>query len=273
MPRRLVNRPQRLLAALLSALFSWSVAAVANINADSDKHWQNKRYIEGAFSDIALNSEFEKVRPVIRKWQQPLRIWVNSTAGDADQQRWLIAMQFLQLGEITGLPVIFVEHKEQSNVRIFFAADRDVHRIVADEMSPTASKQIDASMCLSQIRFNRWAQITRGTVVIPVERAKEQGKLVPCVIEEVTQMLGLINDSKRFYPTVFSDITDDDFLTGMDYVLLRLLYLPQLRSGMTQAQVAPIIRHHLDMWERDGMISHANSLIAGGPLYAAFEGR
>jgi len=241
-----------------------------NVLAKADlEHWQNKRYIEDSFYDIVLRGEYEQVRPVIRKWAQPLRIWMHSSAGDAYEQKRLLAMHFVHLGDIVGLPVELVEKREQANVRVFFTSNKETAGVVAREMSATAVRQLNHSVCIGQIRFNRWAEITRGTVVIPVERAISQGKLVPCVVEEVTQMLGLINDSKRYYPTVFSDITDDELLTGLDYVLLKLLYSPKLRTGMTISQAAPFIRRQLDTWERDGLISRANATIAEGPLYAA----
>lgn len=243
-----------------------------NVQAKSDlEHWQNKRYIEDSFYDIVLRGEYEQVRPVIRKWAQPLRIWMHSSAGDAYEQKRLLAMHFVHLGDIVGLPVELVEKREQANVRVFFTSNKETAGVVAREMSATAVRQLNHSVCIGQIRFNRWAEITRGTVVIPVERAISRGKLVPCVVEEMTQMLGLINDSKRYYPTVFSDITDDELLTGLDYVLLKLLYSPKLRTGMTISQAAPYIRRQLDTWERDGLISRAKAKIAEGPLYAALE--
>ena len=136
------------------------------------------------------------------------------------------------------------------------------------EPSGSGLRQLQRSVCVGQFRSNRRAEIVRGTVVIPVERAKSLGKLLPCVIEEVTQMLGLLNDSRHFHPTVFSDVTDDELLTGFDFLLLKLLYSPQLVTGMTYDQAAPVIRRQLAAWERSGMIHRASSIVADSPLYA-----
>jgi hypothetical protein len=143
-----------------------------------------------------------------------------------------------------------------------FINDRDPNGVAARELSRAGLRQLDQSVCLGQIRFNRLAEITRGTVVIPVGRAEANGKLVPCVIEEVTQMLGLINDSRHFHPTVFSDLTDDEYLTGPDYLFLKLLYSPEVYSGMTHLQVSPVIRRQLDLWERNGVLFEASSIAA-----------
>lgn len=232
------------------------------------QHWHDKRYIEHSFYDIVLQGEHEKVRPVVRKWNRPLHVWVSSSAGDAEQQQWLIATHIAQIGEITGLPIRFVNRREQANVRVFFTSEREAPRVVEREMSRAAARQLSHAVCLGQIRYNRSGEILRGSVVIPVERAQVWGKLLPCVVEEMTQMLGLINDSKFFYPTVFSDITRDELLTGLDYLLLKLLYSPQIRSGMTVSEVAPLIRQQLAQWERDGLIRHSSLAVTESPLYA-----
>jgi hypothetical protein len=235
-----------------------SPAAATKRGAHGAPHWQNKHYVENGFYDIALNGEYEQLQPVVRKWVQPLRIWFYSEAGDRAQQQWLLSTHFQQLSGITGLPVEFVPHREQANVRILFISDRDRNGMAARELSRTGRRELKRSICLGQIRFNRRAEITQGTVVIPVERATSRRKLVACVIEEVTQMLGLINDSRHFHPTVFSDVTDDEFLTGLDFLLLKLLYSPELLSGMTRAQASPVIRRQLDIWERNGLIHRAS---------------
>ena len=257
----------RLSAALLIVALSTPAIAMTG-NAGGAQHWQNKRYIEQGFYDIALNSEYERLQPVVRKWIQPLRIWFYSEAGDSAQQRWLLWTHFQQLSRITGLPAEFVHQRDQANVRILFTSDRDPNGMAARELSRTGVRELEHSVCIGQIRFNHRAEITQGVVVIPVERAQSRGKLLPCVIEEVTQMLGLINDSRRVHPTVFSDVTDDELLTGLDYLLLKLLYSPELSSGMTHVQAAPVIRRQLDAWEHSGLIRRASSIVADSPLHA-----
>ncbi len=230
-------------------------------------HWHNKQYIEYGFYNIALNGEHERISPVVRKWVQPLRVWFYSEAGDPALQRWLLSTHLQQLSRITGLPTTFVLDRNQANVRILFTGERDPNGMAARALSHSGLRQLQRSVCVGQFRSNRRGEIIRGTVVIPVERAESLGKLLPCVIEEVTQMLGLLNDSRHFHPTVFSDVTDDEFLTGFDYLLLKLLYSPQLVTGMTYFQAAPVIRRQLDAWERNGLIYRASSLVADSPLH------
>ncbi|MDF1855271.1 DUF2927 domain-containing protein [Pseudooceanicola sp.] len=73
-----------------------------------------------------------------------------------------------------------------------------------------------------------------------------------CFHEEMAQGLGLANDSPSARPSIFND--DDEFalLTSHDEMLLRMLYDPRLRPGMTPDTARPIIQ------------SLANTLV-GGP--------
>jgi len=245
------------LLSALGLLTSLSVMA-----ASPNTSWQDKQYIEQSFYDIALQAEYrsEQVLNVVKRWARPLRVWMYSGSGDAGKQRILLQTHFLRLARITGLPVKFVERKNEANVQVFFAANRELKHLATHEMSAKAYQVLQDSVCLGSIRFNRRSEITRGTVLIPVERVKALGKLDACVVEEVTQMLGLINDSRTVKHTVFSDLTDYDQLTGLDYLLIKLLYSPYLRSGMNAREAAPLIRHQLELWELTGEIRRADWL-------------
>lgn len=63
-----------------------------------------------------------------------------------------------------------------------------------------------------------------------------------CYHEELAQGLGLSNDSPRARPSLFNDAAEFAVLTNMDKALLRMLYDPRLRPGMSEAQALPLIR-------------------------------
>ncbi|MGR3616778.1 MAG: DUF2927 domain-containing protein [Paracoccaceae bacterium] len=62
-----------------------------------------------------------------------------------------------------------------------------------------------------------------------------------CIHEELAQGLGLPNDSPSVRPSIFND--DDEFalLTTHDEALLRILYDPRLKPGMTAGEARPIV--------------------------------
>ncbi|MCQ8205510.1 DUF2927 domain-containing protein, partial [Vibrio parahaemolyticus] len=62
-----------------------------------------------------------------------------------------------------------------------------------------------------------------------------------CVHEEMAQAMGLPNDSPDARPSLFNDDLEFALLTDHDAVLLRMLYDPRLRPGMTAAQARPLL--------------------------------
>jgi hypothetical protein len=93
------------------------------------------------------------------------------------------------------------------------------------------------------------------------------GKLVACVVEEITQVLGLPNDSEKVFPSIFNDKTPQDLLTGLDFILLKLLYSPSISAGMTAAEVKQPLQILLEQWLRDGTIANAGKTVRQGQLY------
>ena len=59
-----------------------------------------------------------------------------------------------------------------------------------------------------------------------------------CLHEEFAQGLGPLNDLYRLPNSVFNDDNIHTILTDFDMMVLRATYAPELRSGMTRAEVA-----------------------------------
>ena len=62
-----------------------------------------------------------------------------------------------------------------------------------------------------------------------------------CLHEEVTQGLGLSNDSPLARPSIFNDDEEFAFLTAQDEAMLAILYDDRIEPGMTGAVAAPIV--------------------------------
>jgi len=63
-----------------------------------------------------------------------------------------------------------------------------------------------------------------------------------CFHEELSQALGLANDSPHARPSIFNDDEEFALLTTQDELMLRMLYDRRLKVGMTLAQADPIVR-------------------------------
>jgi hypothetical protein len=63
-----------------------------------------------------------------------------------------------------------------------------------------------------------------------------------CIEEEMTQALGLANDDPAIRPSIFNDDEEFALLTKHDEILLKMLYDPRLRVGMTPERARPLLR-------------------------------
>lgn len=63
-----------------------------------------------------------------------------------------------------------------------------------------------------------------------------------CIEEEVAQVFGLARDDPAVRPSIFNENQEFARLTAHDEYLLRILYDPRLRPGMTAAEARPVVR-------------------------------
>jgi len=84
-------------------------------------------------------------------------------------------------------------------------------------------------------RWSRQTALTRAVVLIPDSAAPYVVRA--CLNEEIAQALGPVNDLYSVSDTVFNDDNVFNTLTDYDHLILRLLYSPELHSGMGQAAV------------------------------------
>ncbi|MDK3016330.1 DUF2927 domain-containing protein [Pseudodonghicola flavimaris] len=77
---------------------------------------------------------------------------------------------------------------------------------------------------------------SRMGIFVPYDSTPQE--LRDCLHEELAQALGPLNDLYRLPDSVFNDDNVHTVLTGFDMLILRATYAPELRSGMTRAEVA-----------------------------------
>ncbi|WP_112321549.1 DUF2927 domain-containing protein [Oceanibium sediminis] len=77
-------------------------------------------------------------------------------------------------------------------------------------------------------------------VAVALIKAEHRGILRrSCFHEEMTQALGLLNDSEMVRPSIFNDNEEFALLTLHDEILLRMLYDKRLTSGMSADEARP----------------------------------
>nr|WP_281419207.1 DUF2927 domain-containing protein [Marinobacterium ramblicola] len=234
------------------------------LGGKATERWQQPAYIIDSLIEVGLRAEHGPDPMILRKWRQPLQVYVDHQVGDRALHEQLIDAHLQQLAQITGHRIQRVGAKADANVELLLLRQQD---LVPVWQSRTDGERIpQGTLCLARI-WTRDGEIRRALVAIPVDQASLHGKLVSCIVEELTQILGLPNDSERVFPSIFNDRSTDQLLSGLDLILLKLLYDPRLQPGMGVEQVRGIGKGVVDELARSGVIANAARQVRTGELY------
>jgi len=105
-----------------------------------------------------------------------------------------------------------------------------------------------------------WTTLTRrerATVFIPDDVSPQEAR--DCLNEEIAQALGPLNDIYRLADSIFNDDNMNSVLTASDMLVLRLYYAPQIKNGMTKAEVAKILPALLADLNPDGETAQSDA--------------
>lgn len=219
--------------------------------------WQKNAFITNSFFEIALGSEYGGVALTIRKWVKPIRIYVEHQVGDVALHDSLLNAQIADLRQITGVDIKRVRSPNQANIKYYFTSQKKLPQLVKKVSGSASLKHLKTAVCMATMRANANGSTHSAAIYIPVNQARMHAKLPACIVEELTQVLGLPRDSDAVYPSIFNDHTPNQTLTGLDVVLLKILYSSQVQVGMNRAQLRPVLKRVLKTLRKTGQISGA----------------
>ncbi|MDZ4736031.1 MAG: DUF2927 domain-containing protein [Rhodospirillaceae bacterium] len=197
------------------------------------------RYVVDSFDRIVFHAEFEQTLDQrVTKWVDPINVYLDIRAGDPTLYERLVESHLVDIRFLTGLDSRIVLDPADANFFIVFDRDDRLIQSVVDYHPALVknSSGVAKTLCFGIYSVNGGSEIVRAVIGIPTDRAASAGKLDACVVEEMTQVLGLPNDSEEVFPSIFNDLSIDDHLTELDRTLIRLLYDPALPPGMNRDQ-------------------------------------
>lgn len=235
-----------------------------SMNEDELIQWQNKDYIQKAFNEIALKNEYRPTKQRILKWKKPIRYtFVYHNMANNPLIERLFDAHLSHLQSITGHSIQPHDQKKakKANLFIHLTPDTDYGKTIKS-ISKDHVKNIEHnSHCMANFKRNQENAIVKAQVVIPVDHVFSKGLLITCIVEETTQILGLPNDSNWVNPSIANDASKIELLTGLDYLLLKILYDKSLKSGAPYPQNQQTIKKIIKKLESKGEIKHANKTI------------
>jgi len=214
------------------------------------------------FIRIALFEEFSHVggRMVraqkatrLHRWSSPVRMKVHFgdsvSASKRSKDLGDVQRFAARLSRLTGLPITVSDASPNFHIFIVNEDERQQLgpklRVISPEIDQTAVTTVQnmrrSTLCLVfSIDSGSNGIYSKAVSVI---RAEHPDLLrLSCIHEELAQGLGLPNDSPLARPSVFNDDEEFGLLTTHDEYLLRMLYDPRMRPGMTAEQARPVAR-------------------------------
>lgn len=256
------------------ALISYSLILFSSLSFSAYepplKPWQDKTYIQKAFNEIALKNEYKTTQTRVLKWKQPIRyefIYQNLKTNLLVENLFNHHLKHLQ--NITGHSIQphKSHHRNKANLSIYLTADKTYNTTIQSASKTRVKDLHTKSHCMASFKHNQKNEIIEAQIVIPVDHVFSKGLLVACIVEEATQILGLPNDSNWVNPSIANDASKIEFLTGLDYLLLKILYDKNLKAGIPYSQNQKIIKRIIKNLEFSGEIKHASKTINNDGLF------
>jgi hypothetical protein len=230
--------------------------------------WLDPKFVERAFIDVALKREYSPGDWALIKWQQPVKIWVDHRVSDIDMHDELTNAHIEHLSRVTGHQIQRVKSRDRANVIWLYTQESEWRDDVKREIGASALKNMHGAICKAGYRLNaKNNSIASAAIIIPVDQAREHGKLLACIVEEIAQVMGLPNDAETAFPSIFNDETPEDLLSPLDIILLKILYEPSLKPGMKEADVRPRLQAIIKRYQQQGILNRAVSDAKSGELY------
>lgn len=203
------------------------------------------------FIQIALRAEASDMSGYgrgigVTKWVTPLRYSVTG-ARPRDQKKINTLIARLRL--LTGADIAEAVDGPP-NFRISFVPFRERDRTIDMLSSEVALGPAVGSMvnrwrvgenekCLGLVSFHpNSSAIAKADILIKDELPPQIRN--DCIVEEIVQSLGLMNDDPRVRPSIFNDDQQYHELTSHDEYLLRILYDPRIYPGMSAGEAMPM---------------------------------
>lgn len=206
------------------------------------------------YAEGTLIQSRRKQATLLSRWVAPIRMGVVFGAATPPAQKDTDSAAVTdfarRLARVTGHPITVSDRDPNFHVLFMGEDDADdlpgiITRLMPDLRPSTVTllTTLPTTIYCVVVAFADGSDAQVYTRALALVRSEHPDLMrLSCIHEELSQGLGLANDSPGVRPSIFND--DDEFalLTSHDEKLLAMLYDPRLRPGMTLEEARPIVR-------------------------------
>jgi len=139
--------------------------------------------------------------------------------------------------QIKGLKVRIIEGNERANFNIYIVNRANYVQTVREKVERRPNAKAPGK-CLVKSRFSRAGMIRSDAVIVADEG---EALFRRCLIEEILQGLGPLNESTSLNKSVFNDTSRHTRFTDFDRLILNMLYDERIKNGASPGAVSKVL--------------------------------
>lgn len=223
----------RLFSLLLVCVLIAAPAGIAGAARFSDEELIN------GFNSTVFGAEYASWgfhTRIVKKFVKPVRVYIDNRS-KRDRRRAVARFVRSLPRKIKGIDIAIVSDRRKANYTIY-VVDRSAYKtVIRDEIYQRRSMNVPGR-CLVRV-VSSSSGIRRSDAVI----VSDEGEFLfrRCLVEEVLQGLGPVNDNADLKNSVFNDTSQHTRFTKHDRYILNMLYDKRVRSGMNQREVGKVL--------------------------------
>ena len=225
----LAARSSLRLAAVLLLLFGAAMPARAASNDELLRGF-NLTVFGAEFAPFGIQSRY------IRKFNGPVRFNIINLA---KRDRTDTVAQFIRSlnGSVHGLRTSTTRNPSAANFNVYVVDQADYVKVAREQVYKRSTARVPGK-CLVRSVFSRNGIIRSDAVVV-----SDGGEALfkRCMIEEILQGLGPLNEHPSLKESMFNDRSRHTSFTRFDRIILNMLYDRRIRNGASIGSVQEIL--------------------------------
>lgn len=201
------------------------------------------------FLEVALKSEYANSEPTIKKWDRDINIKVIGSPTPEDLNTLQTVIDELNT-LVSGIRLQVVSQAGDSSQDISSNKSRalgnnpnvEIYFVPESKFSQYEPNYQPINYGFFWGWWNDNQAMERSRVLISTDGVTQQERS-HLIREELTQSLGLMEDSDQYSDSIFyQGWTDTNHYAEIDKAVIEMLYRPEIRPGMTQSQVLKVFQ-------------------------------
>lgn len=172
----------------------------------------------------------------VKKFEGPVRLRVVNVA-DKDRQRDIAGFVSRLPRLVKGLDIRMARSGENPNFTVYVVDRADYVGVVQSDVLE-GTHGAAPGQCLVRV-YPGSLGIVHSTAVIVSDEGDSLFRR--CMVEEILQGLGPMNDNAALYASVFNDRSRHDRFMPFDRAVVSMLYDRRIRPGMSSSQVGMLL--------------------------------